>query len=358
METRQHYFIFICLIYVIMCLNYQSANAVVLLKHSSHSRGSKSNSSCDLFQGNWIYDDSYPLYNSSICSFIEGQFNCQGNGRPDKFYLKYKWKPNACELPKFDGLDFLRRVKGKRIMFIGDSLSLNQWQSLACMLHAALPQLNYTLQRKGGVSNFIFQDYNVSLILSRNAYLVDLVKEKIGRVLKLDSIQNGDAWKDFDMLIFNTWHWWLHKGSQQSWDFIQKGDQIYKDMDRLVAFKEGLKTWSNWVDSNIDPTKTRVFFQGISPTHYNGQEWNASKSNSNCNGETQPINGSVYPGGPMAASTIVKEILGNMTKPVTLLDITFLSQLRKDGHPSIYGTTTTNNNVTMIKKGNDCSHWC
>lgn len=52
------------------------------------------------------------------------------------------------------------------------------------------------------------------------------------------------------------------------WDFIQKGDQIYKDMDRLVAFKEGLKTWSNWVESNIDPTKTRVFFQGISPTHY------------------------------------------------------------------------------------------
>lgn len=66
----------------------------------------------------------------------------------------------------------------------------------------------------------------------------------------------------------------------------------------------------------------------------------------------------MYPGGPMAASTIVKEILGNMTKPVTLLDITLLSQLRKDGHPSIYGSTNNNNKVTMIKKGNDCSHWC
>ncbi|XP_049374113.1 protein trichome birefringence-like 41 [Solanum verrucosum] len=356
METRQ-YFNFICLIYVILCLNYESTSAVVLLKHLSHSRRSKSNnSSCDLFQGNWIYDNSYPFYNSSICSFIEGQFNCQGNGRPDKLYLKYKWKPNACELPKFEGLEFLKRVKGKKIMFIGDSLSLNQWQSLTCMLHAAFPKLNYTLQRKGDVSNFVFQDHNVSLILSRNAFLVDLVKEKIGRVLKLDSIQNGDAWKGFDMLIFNTWHWWLHKGSQQSWDFIQKGDQIYKDMDRLVAFKEGLKTWSNWVESNIDPTKTRVFFQGISPTHYSGKEWNASKPSSNCNGETQPISGSVYPGGPMAATTIVKEIIGNMSKPVTLLDITLLSQLRKDGHPSIYGMN--NNNGTKIKKGNDCSHWC
>ncbi|CAN4104271.1 unnamed protein product [Withania somnifera] len=267
METRQ-YLSFVCFLYVILLsLNYESTSAVIL-KHFSHSRGSKSSSSCDLFQGNWIYDDSYPFYNSSKCSFIEGQFNCQGNGRPDKLYLKYKWKPTACELPKFEGLDFLRRVKGKKIMFIGDSLSLNQWQSLTCMLRATLPQLNYTLQRQGDVSNFVFQDYNVSLILSRNAFLVDLVKEKIGRVLKLDSIQNGDSWKGLDMLIFNTWHWWLHKGSQQSWDFIQKGDQLYEDMDRLVAFKEGLKTWSNWVDSNIDPTKTRVFFQGISPTHY------------------------------------------------------------------------------------------
>ncbi|CAN4104273.1 unnamed protein product [Withania somnifera] len=128
-------------------------------------------------------------------------------------------------------------------------------------------------------------------------------------------------------------------------------------MDRLVAFKEGLKTWSNWVDSNIDPTKTRVFFQGISPTHYNGQEWNASKANSNCNGETHPIVGSIYPGGPMEAATIVKEILSNMTKPVTLLDITLLSQLRKDGHPSVYGINNIING-TKTKKGNDCSHWC
>lgn len=346
------YFSYVYFVYVILfvlCLHNQSTSAV-LLKHFSHSRGSKT-SSCDFFEGSWIYDDSFPLYNSSICSFIEGQFDCQRNGRPDKLYLKYKWKPTACELPKFDGLDFLKRVKGKKIMFIGDSLSLNQWQSLTCMLHATVPHLSFTIQRIGDVSNFVFQDYNVSLILSRNAFLVDLVKEKIGRVLKLDSIQNGDAWKGLDMLIFNTWHWWLHKGSQQPWDFIQKGDQIYKDMDRLEAFKEGLKTWSKWVESNIDPSKTRVFFQGISPTHYNGQEWNGSKANSNCNGETQPISGSIYPGGHMAAATVVKEVLSNMSKPVTLLDITLLSQLRKDGHPSIYG-------INAKGKGNDCSHWC
>ncbi|PIN09188.1 hypothetical protein CDL12_18230 [Handroanthus impetiginosus] len=225
-------------------------------------------SGCDFFQGSWLYDDSYPLYNTSMCSFIEKEFDCLGNGRLDKLYLKYRWKPSGCELPKFSGQDFLRRFQGKKIMFVGDSLSLNQWQSLTCMLHAAAPQSNFTLNKIGNLSTFYIPDYNISLMLSRNAFLVDLVIEKNRKILKLDSIQNGDSWKGFDMLIFNTWHWWLHKGSRTPWDYIQQGDKLYRDMDRLTAFSLGLKTWSNWVDSNINPSKTKVFFQGISPTHY------------------------------------------------------------------------------------------
>ncbi|KAL0306612.1 UNVERIFIED_CONTAM: protein trichome birefringence-like 42 [Sesamum radiatum] len=285
-----------------------------------------------------------------MCSFIEKQFDCLGNGRPDKVYLKYRWKPSGCELPKFNGQDLLRRYQGKKILFVGDSLSLNQWQSLTCMLHAALPQSNFSLNKTGNLSTFYMPEYNISLMLSRNAFLVDLVLDKkLGRVLKLDSIQNGDSWKGFDMLIFNTWHWWLHKGSQKPWDYIEQGDKVYEDMDRLVAFGEGLRTWSKWVDSNINPSKTKVFFQGISPTHYNGIEWNAS-STASCNGETQPISGGVYPGGTLPAVAVVKGVLSNMTTAVRLLDVTTLSELRKDGHPSVYGVGG--------QTGNDCSHWC
>ena len=48
----------------------------------------------------------------------------------------------------------------------------------------------------------------------RSTYLVDIVEESIGRVLKLDSI-SGDLWLGADMLIFNTWHWWTHTGKDQ-----------------------------------------------------------------------------------------------------------------------------------------------
>lgn len=105
----------------------------------------------EIFHGRWVYDASntYPLYNSTDCPFIQDQFNCIANGRPDNFYLHYTWQPFSCNLPRFDGEDLLRRLKGKQMMFVGDSLSLNQWQSLTCMLHKAVPHARYSINRQG-----------------------------------------------------------------------------------------------------------------------------------------------------------------------------------------------------------------
>jgi hypothetical protein len=68
----------------------------------------------------------------------------------------------------------------------------------------------------------------------------------------------------------------------------------------------------------------------------------------NCGKETQPVSGSTYPGGSPLALQALEDVLNTIKKPVHLLNITTLSQLRKDGHPSSYNGF----------RGMDCTHWC
>ncbi|KAG2320695.1 hypothetical protein Bca4012_056270 [Brassica carinata] len=310
-------------------------------------RGKKHRSGCNLFQGRWVFDASYPFYDSSSCPFIDGEFDCLKFGRPDKQFLKYSWQPESCTIPRFDGAAFLRRWRGKRVMFVGDSLSLNMWESLGCMIHASVPKAKTAFVKRTPLSTITFQEYGVTLHLYRTPYIVDISKEKVGRVLNLGAIEGGaDAWKNMDVLVFNSWHWWTHKGQSQGWDYIRVGSSLVRDMNRLDAFYKGLTTWGRWVDQNVDTTKTKVFFQGISPTHYEGREWNEPRKS--CNGQMQPLDGSNYPSGQPPSTGVVSKVLNSMKKRVFLLDITTLSQLRKDAHPSTYGGDG----------GNDCSHWC
>ncbi|CAN1227908.1 Protein trichome birefringence-like 38 [Linum perenne] len=303
------------------------------------------------YDGIWVLDKTYnPLYNSSTCPFVRKEFDCLKYGRLDHHYLHYRWKPSGgCILPRFNGKKFLRKMRGKKIMFVGDSVSMNQYESLLCMLHASVPPNSNVTSVTQPMPTVTFEAHNLSIMLFTSHYLVDVIETKIGAVLDLNSIGSGTLWKQMDVLVFNSGLWWYRTGPSQGWDYIQNGKTISKDMNRMTAFSIGMKTWARWVDLSVDTAKTTIFFQGVSPVQYNcyrGVEW-GDPGVTNCRKETRPISGPTRPYTTLALK-VQEEVIATIKKPVHFLNITSLSFMRKDGHPSYH------NGLRRM----DCTHWC
>jgi hypothetical protein len=254
-------------------------------------------------------------------------------------------------------------MKGKTIMFAGDSLGKNQWESLICLIVSSAPSTRTEMTRGLPLSTFRFLDYGITMSFYKAPFLVDIDAVQGKRVLKLDEISgNANAWHDADLLIFNTGHWWSHTGSMQGWDLIQSGNSYYQDMDRFVAMEKALRTWAYWVETHVDRSRTQVLFLSISPTHDNPSDWAASSSSGskNCYGETEPITGTAYPVSSYTDQlrSVIVEVLHGMHNPAFLLDITLLSSLRKDGHPSVYSGLISGSQRSRPDQSADCSHWC
>lgn len=46
-----------------------------------------------------------------------------------------------------------------------------------------------------------------------------------------------------------------------------EGSTEYDEIERPEAYERVLRTWAKWVDDNIDPKRTKVFFSSMSPLH-------------------------------------------------------------------------------------------
>jgi hypothetical protein len=102
------------------------------------SRGSYED--CDIYDGSWVRadDETMPYYPPGSCPYIDRDFNCHANGRPDDAYVKWRWQPNGCDIPRLNGTDFLEKLRGKKLVFVGDSINRNMWESLICILRHSL----------------------------------------------------------------------------------------------------------------------------------------------------------------------------------------------------------------------------
>ncbi|PSS16456.1 Protein ESKIMO like [Actinidia chinensis var. chinensis] len=316
-------------------------------------------SNCNIFNGKWIYKPvENPLYDEFQCPFLSDQVSCQRNGRPDFGYESWSWEANDCQIPRFDGKDLLERLRGKRMIIVGDSLNRNQWESLACLLYSVVPASRAHVDVQSGVYKvFRAKDYNCSVEFYWSPFLIQLDTNQANgtRVLRLDKIvASAQHWRGADVMVFNTGHWWVHTGKLRAWDLFQYRGNLTREMDIGSAFEIAMKTWAQWIDRNIDSAKTTVFFRSISPEH-KGKHW--------CYNVTQPIMDESYRRSiPMVVIEEVQRTIGGMRTPVRYLNITKLSEYRRDAHPMVYAMTREKVRIEKQWKRPeslaDCSHWC
>lgn len=328
---------------------------------------------CDLSIGEWVPNSAGPAYTNKTCNRIPQHNNCLKNGRPDRGYLYWRWKPRFCDLPPFDPVTFMHAMGNKSWAFIGDSIYQNHVHSLLCQLsqveapHVIYQDLSFNII-------WHFPSYNIKIYEIWSPLLIqyetihnDVDFSKIMIRLHLDILDS--SWTRF----YNLYDYVVISGSR----WFDKPSIIYeknkaigchychdlklKEYGAAKAYAKALQLSLNFIATSEH--KPFVIVRTWSPMHYEDGELPNERV---CN-RTWPFREGEISGAPADLKKREVEVeeyekaapIGARNGVrIELFDFYRLFLLRPDGHPGPYGTYHPFDGDNKKNVENDCNHWC
>ncbi|VVB09346.1 unnamed protein product [Arabis nemorensis] len=325
---------------------------------------------CDLSKGHWVPDPQGSLYTNSTCLTIPHSKNCLNNGRPNSDFLLWRWKPENCDLPRFNPKSFLDLVRGKKMNFVGDSLARNHMESLLCLLSMEETPKDIYKDAEDRNRIWYFPEHDFTLSTSWTKFLVAgserTYANKTGTgIFYLDIDKIDEQWaKDLpntDIAVVSAGHWLFRP------IYINRGDETlgcifcYLRNTTQISLKEGLKLVFSAAFKHINACRNCkdnlvTVLRTFSPSHFENGTWNTGGA---C-GREHPfrVNEINLHSNDMEIRTSQIQELEEIKrdslnkKKFAVLDVTKVMLMRPDGHPnSDWGNK-------WMSGFNDCTHWC
>ncbi|KAI3452137.1 hypothetical protein Pfo_008802 [Paulownia fortunei] len=323
---------------------------------------------CDLFTGEWVPNPEGPYYTNMTCKAIQEHQNCMKFGRPDTGFLKWRWKPDGCELPIFDPHKFLELARGKSLAFVGDSVARNHMQSLICLLSRVVRPVDVSKQRDEN-RLYEYREYNFNISIISSPYLIRTEKtdpNDFTRPFNLFLDEFDETWtakiETFDYIIISAGQWFFRPTyfylNRTLTGCLYCPESNVTHLSSTFSYRWAFRTAFRAINGagNLGGV---TFLRTFAPSHFEGGPWDKG---GDCV-RTRPFkrNETALQDYSLEMYTIQMEELrtaqegGRRTGgKFRLFDATKPMLLRPDGHPSKYGRWPVANQTFP----NDCVHWC
>lgn len=363
---------FIGSIIIFSLLFFYSSNPLELIRNKHNADGKrlsiKPQEDCDLFKGSWIPDPNASRYTNSSCATIPTSKNCFRHGREDRGFLNWRWKPEKCDLPRFDPKAFLKIVRGKTLAFVGDSVARNHLESLLCLLSQEEVPVDAYKDSENRNRVWLFPDHDFTLKILWTKFLLEgkerMINGSASSIFDLYLDRIDDNWTrelhGLDFVVMSVGHWffrpmYLHNGSDIV-ACVYCNEPNVTDKGVNFAISMAFRAALNYINQCKKLKGIVTLLRTFSPSHFENGSWNTGGI---CN-RTGPVSEREINYGSeewglrnMQVEEIEKTRKeSKQDRNFDILDITRAMLMRPDAHPGAYWGNK------WMKGFNDCVHWC